>query len=116
MDTVWDLGQASVADVCRQLPAGAHYKTIMTVMNRLVEKRVLTRRRDRRAYSYAPVVSRDAFAQIVSRRVAEGLVLDFGASAVAQFVAALDDADPELFGTLRDLVARRGTECGVAGS
>jgi predicted transcriptional regulator len=116
METVWALGEASVADVCHQLPGPANYKTVMTVMNRLVDKRFLTRRRVRRAYAYAPVESRDAFAQRISRRVAEGLVLEFGASAVTEFVAALDAAGPELFGTLRDLVAERGNGGGSAGA
>jgi predicted transcriptional regulator len=107
MDTVWTSGEVTVAAVCAQLAGSANYKTVMTVMNRLVEKRVLWRHRTSRAFTYGPQESRAAFHQRVSRSVAEGLVLDFGESAVAQFVDALDSVDPALLAKLRRLVAER---------
>jgi predicted transcriptional regulator len=104
MEAVWALGQPTVAQVCVRLGAGSNYKTVMTVMNRLVEKRVLTRRRRGRAFVYAAVETRDAFVERLSRRVVEGLVQDFGDLAVAQFVDALDAVDPALLDQLARLV------------
>jgi len=114
MNAVWALGEASVADVCARLGDGAHYKTVMTVMNRLVEKRVLDRRREHRAFVYAAVETRAAFEQRVSRRVAEGLVRDYGDLALAQFVDALDEVDPTLIGKLEQLVRDRTAKEGPA--
>jgi len=123
MEAVWALGEASVADVCRRLGEGAHYKTVTTVMNRLVDKRLLVRRRDSRAFVYAPVESRAAFEAHLSRRVAEGLVRDFGDLALAQFVDALSEVDPRLLARLEALVRARSeaevegpTEAAVEGS
>jgi predicted transcriptional regulator len=111
MDVLWSINGGRVADVCSALGADANYKTVMTVMARLVDKRLLRRHRDRRAYVYCPVETREAFLERVSRCVAEGLVRDFGGVAVAQFVDAVDTVDPALLTQLRALLtARSATE------
>jgi len=107
MDAVWDLSEPTVANVCDWLGGESNYKTVMTVMNRLVEKRVLSRRREGRAFAYAPVESRDAFLERVSRSVVEGLLMDFGDLAVAQFIDALDSVDPALLAELERRVRER---------
>lgn len=112
MECLWLLEQGRVADVCAQLGSQANYKTVMTVMNRLVEKRLLQRSRVGRAFTYRPVESRDAFLGRVCLCVAEGLVRDFGDEAVARFVDAVDNVDPSLLCGLQDLLTERAT--GVA--
>ncbi len=107
MAVLWDLGEGSVADVCKRLGPAANYKTVMTVMNRLVTKRALSRRRESRAYLYVPLESRAAFEMRITRGVAEGLVRDYGDLAVAQFVDALDAVDPALIERLGQLVRER---------
>lgn len=107
MEAIWSLGEAPVAEVCTALGRGANYKTVMTVMNRLVEKRMLARRRESRAFHYRAVESREAFLQRVSMRVVESLVQDFGALAVAQFVDEVDRVDPALLERLEELVRAR---------
>ncbi len=110
MDVVWDLEEPTVADVCARLGNGYHYKTVLTVMNRLVEKNVLTRRRVGRAYCYAPRETRDAFLARVSRNVVEGLLQDFGNLAIAQFVSAVDRIDPDRLVELQALIKARMTD------
>jgi predicted transcriptional regulator len=122
MECVWELGEPTVAQVCDRLTGSAgskslqddrtarepaNYKTVMTVMNRLVDKHVLTRRRESRAFIYAPVETRAAFLERVSRSVADGLVQEFGALALAQFVDAVDAVDPDLLAKLERLVRER---------
>lgn len=107
MDVVWDLGEPTVADVCDRLGEDYHYKTVLTVMNRLVDKRILTRQRVGRAYSYAPLETREAFLTRVSRHVVEGLLQDFGNLAIAQFVSAVDRIDPDRFVELQALIEAR---------
>lgn len=110
MDVLWTSGEGRVSDVCDALGPEANYKTVMTVMNRLVEKRALRRDRASRAFTYRPVESRDAFLERVSRNVAEGLVRDFGGVAVAQFVDAIDTVDPALLAKLRELIEARSIQ------
>lgn len=107
MDALWTMGAGTVAEVGAALDDRVHYKTLMTVMNRLVEKEVLSRRRRSRAYVYRPVESREAFLERVSRRVVEGLVQDFGDVALAQFVATLDSVDPALLAQLERMIRAR---------
>lgn len=109
MDTVWDQGPVTVQDVCDRLGPEQNYKTVMTVMNRLVEKNFLLRSRDTRAFVYEAAASRQDFVQDMSRHVVEGLVQDFGPAAIAQFLAVMD-ASPESLAALRQLIDK-----GVAG-
>ena len=113
MEAVWELGEPTVAQVCRRLGADANYKTVMTVMNRLVDKGALGRRRVSRAYAYRAAESRSALAGRVTRRVAEGLVEEFGALAVAQFVDALDAVDPDLVDGLRRVLRQHAEDGGA---
>lgn len=55
MAAVWQLGQATVEDVRSAQPRQRRsaYNTIQTVMNRLVERGLLTRKRRGNAYVYA---------------------------------------------------------------
>jgi predicted transcriptional regulator len=113
MEAVWRLGEPTVADVCEALGPDANYKTVMTVMNRLVTKGILSRRRTGRAFLYSAIESREALMEHVSRRVVEGLLQDFGALAVAQFMDALDTVDPQLVADLQARVKARDLSGGA---
>ncbi|MSP11370.1 MAG: BlaI/MecI/CopY family transcriptional regulator [Chloroflexi bacterium] len=104
MEVVWRLNEPTVQDVCNALGNDQNYKTTMTVMNRLVEKKILVRRRVSRAFLYTPRESKEIFLNRVSREVAEGLLRDFGALAIAQFVDAVTDIDPDRLAELARLV------------
>lgn len=108
MEEVWRLGGGSttIRGVWEALAARRPiaFNTVMTIMNRLAEKGLLIRRGHARAYRYVPRESRDTFMARVSKSVAEGMIKDFGDYAVAQFVAALDRADPRKLDDLRRVV------------
>ncbi|HUE20040.1 MAG TPA: BlaI/MecI/CopY family transcriptional regulator [Bryobacteraceae bacterium] len=66
LNALWSLGQGSVKDV-RQLVTGSRplaYTTVMTVLDRLTRRGVVTRRKTGRAFVYAPAVSRDAMRRL----------------------------------------------------
>lgn len=107
MEAIWELGEPTVQDVCDRLGENYHYKTVMTVMNRLVDKRVLTRHRLSRAYRYAPRESREDFLRRVSRNVVEGLIQDFGEVAIAQFLDAVDAIEPAQLVELERMIQAR---------
>lgn len=112
MDAIWELDEPTVGDVCDYLGEDYHYKTVMTVMNRLVDKGVLSRQRIGRAYSYTPCDGRDVFLARVSRNVVEGLLEDFGDLAIAQFISAVDRIDSAQLAELQELIeARVNEEC-----
>jgi BlaI family transcriptional regulator, penicillinase repressor len=61
LTALWSLGQGSVKDV-RQAVAESHplaYTTVMTVLDRLARRGLITRTKVARAFVYSPAVSRD---------------------------------------------------------
>lgn len=59
MAALWRLGAGTVEQVREELPSryqGA-YNTVQTILNRLVDRGLLTRRREGRGYVYKPSVS-----------------------------------------------------------
>jgi predicted transcriptional regulator len=108
METVWQGGALTVREICAALGSDSHYKTVMTVTNRLVEKGLLVRSRaGDRAYVYRPALSRAAFLDQVMTSVATGLVGDFGQQALAHLVEAADQIDPAYLDELERLVRTR---------
>lgn len=109
MEVVWHLEDASVQDVCNHL-GDVNYKTIMTVMNRLVQKGALSRHRKGRAFVYRPAADRDTFLSSVFRSVAHGLLGDFGGLALAQIVDIACEVDPALLDELEEMVQQKRAE------
>lgn len=108
MEAVWRGGSVTIKDICAALGPDANYKTVMTVANRLVEKRLLVRERtSERAFIYRAATSRDAFLTQIMASVANGLVGDFGHQALVQLVQAADEIDPAYLDELERLVRER---------
>lgn len=113
MEAVWQLtssgasssdqGWTTVGAVCRYLGSGYHYKTVQTVMNRLVEKNLFIRRQQHRAFEYRAAITRDELVAQVTRNVVSGLVQDFGEVAIAQLVQTLHDVTPDHLAQLEQL-------------
>lgn len=100
----------TVHDVLRALGPGAHYKTVQTVLNRLVEKGLLARRDQNRPHTYHPTMTRDELLTSVTRTILQGLVSDFGDVALAQLVHAADAVTPEHRAVLEMLIRTPETD------
>jgi predicted transcriptional regulator len=103
MEVVWaNDGPVSVRAMLEHVNNGRRrqlaYTTVMTVMSRLVEKDVLSRRREGRGYVYESSVSDPA--EIAVR----GVVREFGDAALAHFVDEAR-ADPKLMQRLQRLLS-----------
>lgn len=88
MNVVWDRGEATVAEVRGQLASGREVarNTVLTVLDRLVEKGWLLRDAEGHAYRYRAAVSREATRNSVVRRLVE---TTFGGSAEGLVMALL---------------------------
>lgn len=109
MLAVWSLGEATVTDVQERSDAESSYETIKTVMARLVEKGLLTRELDKRAYVYRASISRDELETQVSRQMIDSLLTGFGSTALCQFADVLKEK-PEQLEELRALLTKIATE------
>lgn len=104
LEVVWSRGRVTVKDVTDALGPQANVKTVMTVMNRMVEKQCLRREREGRAFYYESVTDRETFMAQVARRVMTGLMTDFRAPALAHLI---DDADPDQLAELEARIRSR---------
>ncbi len=107
LETLWEFQPATVKDVTDALGPGAHLKTTMTVMNRMVEKGLLRRQRRGRAFYYEASADRDTFMAQVARQVMAGLLADFRLPTLTHLV---DSADPEFLAELEEHIRRRRHE------
>jgi predicted transcriptional regulator len=112
MEAVWRLGAPTINDLVDVLDPAPHYKTALTVANRLVQKGLLTREPTTdRAFAYRPTEEREAFLERISASVATGLVGDFGQHALAQFVRVAEEVNPAYLDELQRLVRQhKGAE------
>jgi predicted transcriptional regulator len=112
LDRLWAKGSATVRELveagCRDLA----YTTVMTTLDRLFKKGLLTRSEEGRAFRYAPRFSREemhrevaghAFRQLLDASPASGLPLSF-------LVEILGERDAQLLDDLRKLVDRKRRE------
>lgn len=73
MDAAWAAERPLSVQETTDAIGGGNYKTVTTVLNRLVEKELLARELDGRAYRYSPAMERAAFL----RAAADGLVREY---------------------------------------
>lgn len=112
---VWAIGHPATARDVHARVVRAHQVsplTTITVLNRLVAKRVLTRARTDDRLHFAARLDEAAFMAHASRRVMEGIV-SFGPDAVAaSLVDVLAERDPRQLEELARLVRRKLRERG----
>jgi len=103
MDVVWLRQSVTVREMVEALNASRDcaYTTVMTVMNRLVEKGLLRRKSEQQSYRYSATTTKREFLASSSREVIDQFVKYFGSAAIAQFIDVLDDADPKRIAELR---------------
>src|SRR5512135_2719686 len=61
MEILWPLGEASVKDIWSRVnpERGLAYTTVMTVLDKMYRKRILSQRKKGKAFFYAPLLSRE---------------------------------------------------------
>lgn len=110
MRAVWEEARPVPARAVHERVARAHdvtVHTVITVLNKLVEKGLLRRERRGDLLHFEATLGEAEFRARASRRVVEG-ILSFGPEAVtASFVDVLAEHDPERLAELARLVERR---------
>ncbi|MCB9101512.1 MAG: BlaI/MecI/CopY family transcriptional regulator [Anaerolineales bacterium] len=108
MEAVWALDQPTVQDVIDHLGGKLNYKTTMTVMNRLVDKGILSRRKIGRAFVYAGTASREELLASVFDKMVRGMFgEDFRQIALAQMIETADAIDDQLLDDISHLIEQR---------
>ncbi|MDP9700016.1 BlaI/MecI/CopY family transcriptional regulator [Paenibacillus xylanexedens] len=98
MEVLWARPGSSIREVQTALEQDkdVNFNTVMTVMNRLVDKGLLGKTQKGRTSLYQPVQSREDFMNDQSKELSQELVDEFGTLAVNHMLDALDEADEGL--------------------
>ncbi len=108
MEAVWSLNEPNVQDVIDHLGGTLNYKTTMTVLNRLVEKGVLHRRKSGRAFVYTPIASREELLASVFDQMVRGMFSgDFRQIALTRMIETAEALDPQLLDDIASLIRRK---------
>lgn len=109
MEILWRCAPVSVRDVMRELgrrPALA-YTTVMTTLDRLHKKALLSRERDGAAFLYRPALSREEYLRALAEAAAAELLNEAASPVLAAFVDAAARADAAHLDELERLIAAR---------
>lgn len=113
MGVVWAGGAVTVRQVYETLRPDRKlaYTTVMTVMGRLVDKEVLDREKQGRAFIYRAVqLNRGGFIRRQARLQIQGLLRRFGDVAIAAFMDELVDGDAERLAALEALLTEHQSD------
>jgi predicted transcriptional regulator len=117
LDALWTRGSATVRELIDESCTGLAYTTVMTTLDRLYKKHLLTRSEEGRAFRYTPRFSREeldreaaghAFRQLLDSSPSSSLPLSF-------LVEILGERDAQLLDDLRSLVERKRRELAKRG-
>jgi predicted transcriptional regulator len=99
MEVLWDLGEASVRSVMDALNAKAEapraYTTYMTMLGRLHNKGLLTRRREDKTDFYRPAHTREEYSDLRAQVEVAAVIHQFGDVALGHFARQMAELDPE---------------------
>ena len=118
LNEIWRRDEVSVRDVYLAFGERIAYTTLMTTLDRLFKKKLLTRRKDGRAFVYVAAVSPAEFERGIREDVIEGL-LGHGTDAVQPVLACIVDTvserDRELLDELDRLIKEKRRELKQSG-
>jgi predicted transcriptional regulator len=109
MQIIWREEKSTVRDVYEKLRLQREiaYTTVMTIMGRLAEKKLLEKEQAGNAYVYRPTVSEQEFARRVVSEVLDGLLEEFAEPALSHFVDRLSNEDEQKIAKLEALIKER---------
>ena len=110
MGVVWATGEVSVRDVCSRLDSVFAYTTVMTTMDRLFKKRLLSRRKVGQAFMYRAVATREELEGAVAAELVDSLLRRHASEplpVLSSLVDAVSDRDRSLLDELERLVREK---------
>jgi len=105
---VWERGDSSVRDICARLESTVAYTTVMTTMDRLFKKGLLSRRKLGRAFLYKAAATRHEIEGAVAAELVESLMQRNEALPIlSSLVDAVSDRDRALLDELERLIREK---------
>lgn len=110
MEAIWQRGETSVREIHASFGERAAYTTLMTTLDRLHKKGLLERRKEGRAFLYAPRITREEFTRSVAKDLIDGLLGQTGGETkpvLACIVDAVGERDGEMLDVLEKLLREK---------
>lgn len=106
MDNLWEAEELSIKEVQLRLEKEkpVNFNTVMTVMNRLLDKGILQKRLKGRLSLFRPISSKEAFIEQQSKRLTENLLDEFGDVVINHMIDAIKDVDKSLLDKLENKI------------
>lgn len=97
MDIVWKQKKSSARDILIKLSNNKKlaYTTVATILNRLYEKGLVTRREGKNGYTYSPKISKEKYSQNIAKSFIKNFMNSFGDAAIASFAQGIDKLPQE---------------------
>lgn len=117
---LWAEGDLAVRDVQARLARPAAYTTVMTTLDRLFKKGILSRRPDGRAFHYSPALGPQELRASIAGSVLAGILRSQSGEAtpvLSNLVESVGNQDggPELLQTLETLIREKRRELATEG-
>lgn len=115
LEALWRArGETTVRELQKSFP-GVAYTTLMTTLDRLYKKGVLSRRKLGRAFLYAPLTSREGLEQMIAAEALDAILGSFESRTsmrpiLSSFVEAVSRRDELFLDELEELVRARRRE------
>lgn len=113
LEVLWIGGELSVRDVAARIGRPLAYTTIMTTLDRLYKKGLLRRTKADRAFLYAPVYTREEYANRFAGEMVEDLLKQSPLSEdllISSLVDALGQHDGRLLDRLEEKIEEKRRE------
>jgi BlaI family penicillinase repressor len=109
MKVLWDYGPLAARDVYAKLPdqRGWAYKTVKTLLSRLVAKEALAYDQVGNSYLYRAAVDRQRMTRQEVRSIFQRLISEASAPVLAQFIEEAELSDDEIRALKRQLDQKR---------
>jgi predicted transcriptional regulator len=109
MDVAWNCDEINVREVCERLVSPVAYTTVMTTMDRLFKKRLLSRRKVGRAFVYRATASRHEVEGAVAGELVHTLLQDRSEPLpiLSSLVDAVSERDRALLDELERLIREK---------
>jgi|SRR5436309_2727142 predicted transcriptional regulator len=118
LEALWARGNATVRELIDEPCQDLAYTTVMTTLDRLFKKKLLSREAEGRAFRYKPMVTREQLHRDAAGEALRQLLnaSPTGALPLSYLVEIVSERDAELLDDLREVVEAKRRELRNSGS
>lgn len=110
MEIIWKKRNCSVREVYNEILKTKQiaYTTVLTIFQRLYEKRFITRKQTTKAYLYSPRISKEAYTKHTLQSFLKSYIHSFGDIALVSFAESIESLPKEKKAYLMEILKKHG--------